>query len=77
MLEELYEAYEERMPPATLKAFMEEEAASIPRERLGIDENYEDYNPATRHLAVEWKCASCPCSVLEQCAMRGACGALS
>lgn len=60
MLEELYEAYEERMPPATLQAFMEHEAASIPRARLGINENYADYNPASRHLDVSWRCAPHP-----------------
>jgi hypothetical protein len=56
VLEELFEAYEERLPPRMLEAYIDSPSASLPR-KLIMDHRYEEFNPATQHLSLDWKYA--------------------
>jgi hypothetical protein len=55
VLEELFEAYEERLAPHTLDAYIDSHSSSIPRKIL-IDHKYDEFNPASQQLSLDWKC---------------------
>jgi hypothetical protein len=56
VFEELFEAYEERIPRTVREQLVKSNSFSLPRNRLGMNQDYDKFNPASKHLALEWKC---------------------
>ena len=68
MFEQLFEAHQEQISDFAMAKLKEEqpEAFSVPRQKLGMDEHYADFNPAYRQLDVSYQCVSanrCLCNL--------------
>ena len=61
MLEELFEAHEERLPEG-VRGGLEDtrQTISAPRTRFGMNEHYASFNPASAHLDVDYRCVPLP-----------------
>jgi hypothetical protein len=58
MFEELFEAFEEKLPPRAMENYSQSERPSVPRTKLKMNTQYDAFNPHLRHLSVDYKCAS-------------------
>ena len=66
MWEQIFEAFEEQ-PADLVRSTMDAhkigwDMFSVPRQRLGMNDRYEDFNPGTQKLDLHFACASPPAS---------------